>query len=448
MKKNIKKSLLGVFVFWFAAAPLPAFFAFAQANSCDNFKAATYTITNNGGSSRFLKNTPIDTSLLLSVKNAVASGDNVDIVLVMDRSGSMNLKETTTSSQTKIESAKNALNIVVDTVAQAANLNNRIALVTFSDDTTLDQPLTNNYNTLKVAINNIVAGGRTSIGGGLLGAANEIKNNSKNPVTRRFIVLASDGLQNRAPSIDTGIAAVPLDTTVYTVGIGIDADSAALGKIAATAGAQNGGYFFSNVTNLAEVFQEITKRILGAFTLQNVSLLFTRDDVSSINLVGVLPMNDSYDSVNGVIHWNNLGAMTNGQQKTIAITFKGVKSDKNIPLNTFSLVLNYTIFGVVCSENVPVNILLADIVDPILPPPTCTDTTWVPDSSTVCSTQIFTQTNNCGGARSSTGTKICAQCGDGIDNDGDGFIDYPTDRGCASLLDENEKNYTVRFFDF
>ena len=30
------------------------------------------------------------------------------------------------------------------------------------------------------------------------------------------------------------------------------------------------------------------------------------------------------------------------------------------------------------------------------------------------------------------------QCQDGIDNDGDGYIDYPNDPGCSSPSDDNE----------
>ena len=31
-------------------------------------------------------------------------------------------------------------------------------------------------------------------------------------------------------------------------------------------------------------------------------------------------------------------------------------------------------------------------------------------------------------------------CGDGIDNDGDGLIDFPDDPGCASSFDSDEDN--------
>jgi hypothetical protein len=448
MKKHIKKIFFGVFAFWFGVCASFGFvgsFASAQSNSCENFNSASYTISNNAGNSRFLINTPIKTNLALKTKNSTAGGDNVDIVLVMDRSGSMGVR---VNGQQKIQVAKDALNTIVDVVAQSGNLNNRIALVTFSSNVTLDQSLTNNYNAVKVAINSMTPGGTTSIGGGLVGASSELRTNSSNPATRKFIILASDGLQNHPPGIDTGIATVPSDATVYTVGIGDDADTAALQKIASTAGAGNGLYFPSNVTDLVAVFQNIITKILGAFTLQDVSLTFTRDDLVYTSFVKTLPVNDSYNSANGVLQWNNLGNMVNGQQKNIAIDYEGIKVGKSIPLDTFPLVLKYTISGTKCSENVPVNVLFVDVVDNTPPPPTCRDTTWSPNPSTVCTTQTFTQTSNCGTARSSRGTKYCTQCSDSIDNDNDVFIDYPLDRGCSSLLDNNEQNQNVIFFEF
>ena len=41
---------------------------------------------------------------------------------------------------------------------------------------------------------------------------------------------------------------------------------------------------------------------------------------------------------------------------------------------------------------------------------TCSDTTWGPSTSTVCSGQSFTQTSNCGNTRTATGTKTTGVC--------------------------------------
>ncbi len=433
-----------------AIVPLPG-----AGVSCSNFSSASYRVTNNGGGLSFLVNTPIETGLELNVKDiGDTDAGNSDIVLALDRSSSMNDTETSTSAETKLQAAKIALSAAVDMIASKRDLNNRIALVTFSDNVTLDQPLTNNYNAVKVAINNITAGGGTSIGGGLFGAASELKNNSTNPAIRKFIILASDGVQDTAPSIGTGIAAVPSDVTVYTVGIGADADAASLRTIAQTAGAANGEYFFSTSSTIAGIFENIAGRILNAFSLYNVKLVFTRDDVSRTALTGTLPAYSSYDGTNGILRWNSLGSMSNGEKKNISIHYEGKSVGRDIPLNTYSVLVAYDISGTACSETIPVNVLFVNVTDTEDTSgddgtdPSCINTTWTPSADTICTTQTFTQISNCGESRSLSGTKICTQCSDGIDNDHDGYIDYPSDRGCYSLLDDNEKDYIFYFFEF
>lgn len=42
------------------------------------------------------------------------------------------------------------------------------------------------------------------------------------------------------------------------------------------------------------------------------------------------------------------------------------------------------------------------------------------------------------GNSSTSVTIVVAQCSDGIDNDGDGLIDYPVDPGCSSAIDDDE----------
>lgn len=438
------------FYFFILSAAISGFFpqgnVFAQAASCDNFVPVSYSITNNAGSSRFLAHTPINTNITLRTKSSSLSGESMDLVLVMDRSGSMGRTESPASSQTKLEAAKAAMNEIVDAIAAAGNFNNRIALVTFSDNVTLDQPLTNDYNALKVAIHKVTAGGFTSIGGGFFGAGNELKKNSTNPATRKFIILLSDGAQNRAPSTRIGIAAVPPETTVYTIGLGADADARSLQKFASTAGAGNGEYFLSGAENLGIAYRGLMKKIIGAFTLFHVSASLARDDVSSVGIANTVPKNDSYDSPNSVIHWKDLGTMVNGQEKTITVTFNAEKIGKNIPLNTYSFPVSYTISGKKCTEAIPINVLTVDIAEPVPAASSCKERTWLPPDDAVCAEQVFIQTSNCGSTRTSSGTKFCAQCSDGNDNDNDGFIDYPVDKGCPSSSGDSEVNRVIRFF--
>lgn len=414
--------------------------------SCDNFKSATYAITNNGGSPNFDLNQPIQTALGLKTKNSLdgsGGGEAIDLVLVMDRSDSMgwdgvhNREYPPNDPNSKINIAKTALNAVVDAVA-ASDLGTRIALVTFSTNATLDQSFTTDYNAVKVAISSMSAGGVTSIGGALIAAAGALNDGSAIPGRKRFVVLTSDGIHNHAPAVAIGISAIPPDVTVHTVGAGDAADDDALRNIASGAGAGNGRFFAASFDELVELFRGITLGIIGSFTLKNVTLDFTRDDTSHTTLMGTIPAYDGYDLANGVISWNSVGDMQNGKEKLFDINYSARSVGSNIALNTNSLRARYIIEGLSCTDNIPVNRILITIVDNSIP--ICNDTTWTPNPNTVCTTQTFMQTSNCGNTREVTGTDICPQCSDFIDNDGDGKKDYPFDLGCWNRTDDSEFN--------
>ena len=48
-----------------------------------------------------------------------------------------------------------------------------------------------------------------------------------------------------------------------------------------------------------------------------------------------------------------------------------------------------------------------------------------------------------GSHSSSSGGTRKPQCNDGIDNDGDGAIDFPADFGCSNARENNENRITV-----
>jgi hypothetical protein len=398
--------------------------------TCDNFKPAKYSITNNGGSPNFDLNHSIQTALTVATKDTSESMYNIDIVLIMDRSGSMGYEN-------KLPVAKNALNAVVDLVAASSNPGVRIALVTYSTNATLDQTLTTNYNAVKVAINSMKASGNTSIGGGLIAAAGAL-NDPLLSGRKRFIVLASDGLQNTPPEIGDGISRIPSDVTAYTVGIGKSIDEDALKNIASGTGTGAGLFFSASIDTLVDVFKKITSVIIGSFTLKNVTLDFTRDDTSHTTLTGTTPAYDGYDSANGIISWDSIGDVQNGKEKLFTINYSARSVGSNIVLNTNTLRARYTIEGLSCTDSIPVNRILITIVDNSVP--ICNDTTWTPNPNTICTTQTFTQTSNCGNTREARGADVCPQCSDFIDNDGDGKIDYPFDPGCWSRSDDGEFN--------
>ena len=125
----------------------------------------------------------------------------LEVVLVIDISGSMNSPSPTSS----LTYAKNAAIDFIDKVFLPANNptgKNKIAIVTFSTTATINKILTDGTGTgpadLKLIVTNLVAVGNTNLQDGIVKANNELIAHGKyDCATARSIVVLTDGLANR-----------------------------------------------------------------------------------------------------------------------------------------------------------------------------------------------------------------------------------------------------------
>lgn len=194
-----------------------------------------------------------------------SEGGNVDVVEVIDRSGSMGGE--------KIQSARDSAKLFADLMS----INDSIGVASYSSSASVNYPLTTIISDAvkqgaKDAIDAISAGGSTSIGAGLRAGYNELT--SKGDPTRPWsIILMSDGFQNASPHPDSVLPDIRnADIRVFTIGLGAGADASLLSHIAHDSGGGGGEYYYSpSSEELRAVYNAIAGVVRAESTVKTVS---------------------------------------------------------------------------------------------------------------------------------------------------------------------------------
>ncbi|MBW2430207.1 MAG: VWA domain-containing protein, partial [Deltaproteobacteria bacterium] len=175
---------------------------------------------------------------------------NVDLVIVLDRSGSMKGR--------KINEARQA----VLKLLSGLGAKDRFALVTYSDGVQIASSLLNvtrkNQQLLESAVSRVRVGGGTNLGAGLQAGINLLGSFDRNTNAAK-VILISDGLANKGITdvqALSGIAAVAVEKefAVSTVGVGDEFNEYLMTTIADQG---TGSYYYlENPAAFAEVFQK------------------------------------------------------------------------------------------------------------------------------------------------------------------------------------------------
>ena len=195
----------------------------------------------------------------LSSEDKIEKVKNVDLICIVDVSGSM-------SSTNKIELVKDSLKYLVNLMNEEDNL----ALVTFDSTARIINGLTQmtseNKTILLKKIDNLYADGGTNIYQGLLKALSLITNDFSNGQRIASMILLSDG-QDNYNGADTNFIKLLSDTgknnytfTLHTFGYGDDHDPTLLTKIARI---RDGGFF--PISKLIDV-QDAYLKIYGSLS--------------------------------------------------------------------------------------------------------------------------------------------------------------------------------------
>lgn len=190
----------------------------------------------------------------------------LDVVMVMDRSGSMS-DSIQGDSHNKIYYAKDAACNFVDRLNTTTD---RAGLVSFSTYSEVDSNLTYNYDGVKTAINSLDAEGWTDIGAGLHDANQQFDDNGRYNASW-VLILLSDGETNtydgephqpelsREYALNKSEEAHNLGIKVYTIGLGDkdDIDEDLLEEI------KTEEYFYApSASELDEIYKAIAEDLI------------------------------------------------------------------------------------------------------------------------------------------------------------------------------------------
>ncbi len=173
-------------------------------------------------------------------------GQPVDVMLVIDRSGSM--------EGTKIQNATSGAVNLVD----ALGPNDQVGLVSFSNGPSLDQALTANHNDVVSAINGITAGGGTLMADAVQTAQNQLQGGRTN--AQKVMIVLGDGAASDAGAAEGNASSAKTATPateIFTIAYGSPGGSAeaTLQNMASTP--QSDHYFEANISQIESLLQSL-----------------------------------------------------------------------------------------------------------------------------------------------------------------------------------------------
>ncbi len=256
----------------------------------------------------------IAVSLNLTVARLPTLGNNsspaADLVVVLDRSGSMEGRKLTDARQAVIG------------LLEQLGPDDRLALVTYANGVQSHTGLVpmdeTNRRELTAAVQQIHAGGGTNLGGGL-GRGIDLLRHTPGNGRQRKVILISDGLANQGITDPDALgrmasAAVENRFSISTVGVGLD-----FNEVLMTALADQGAghyHFLEDPQRFAQVFEaefQAARQVAAADVNVRIPL------GPGVRLVdaGGYPIRQDKDTA--VIHPGNL---LSGQSRTLYLTFQ------------------------------------------------------------------------------------------------------------------------------
>lgn len=223
--------------------------------------------------------------LISSVDSIQVSRSNqieVDVALVIDRSGSMAYAATEPAvfppapaaaptgwlfdgpapNPSRWRDAVAAVNVFLNELSTSP-INEMVGLVTYNGSVNIDQLLTSDYNLIRNSLQGYTdyfVSGHTNIGGGINGAQNCFAFSTGRPFAAKVMIVLTDGIDTAGSDpIAAAIAAKDDFIIVFTITFSDEADQATMQSVAASANGKH--YHATNATNLSDVFKDIARQL-------------------------------------------------------------------------------------------------------------------------------------------------------------------------------------------
>lgn len=189
----------------------------------------------------------------------------VAIAMVLDRSGSMMDFISPLDTRIRIVEAKEASTQFVNRLGPM----DEAMIISFSDNSTVDQSWTNNKFLLRNAINNLNPNGFTAMNEAVIRAIDSVR---KHPNPNKAIILLSDGGNNRFPDFNAVVSKIKEDTNnifpIYSIAFGLNKsdplDQAGLADLKELARLTRGKtYEVYTSESLDSVYKKLTREVIN-----------------------------------------------------------------------------------------------------------------------------------------------------------------------------------------
>ncbi|MFM6956777.1 MAG: VWA domain-containing protein [Ignavibacteria bacterium] len=210
----------------------------------------------------------VDSSFFLCPEGITCAKQNdkgVALAMVLDRSGSMLDFISPVDSRIRITEAKDASTQFVDRLGDK----DEAMIISFADESRVDQMWTKDKNILKNAINSLVPTGFTAMNEAVIRAIDSIR---KHPNPNRAIILLSDGGNNRWPEFNAVVNKIKEDTInplpIYSIALGLNKndplDLAGLNDLKELARLTRGKTFeVYSSESLDSVYKQLTREVIN-----------------------------------------------------------------------------------------------------------------------------------------------------------------------------------------